>query len=93
MNSDFNQSTSNTVDYLTGNGLPNEIQFSNDPEVLDSQAWKEYWESGITLPFLQQYSPYYNVSLRLSREDAIIEFRRRIANAFGWEKANSMKIE
>jgi hypothetical protein len=79
----------NRIEYLVGNGRPDEIQFSFEDVQSNSPAYKEWMSNLLETPieFLQKYSPYYNKDIRMTREEATIEHRKTVAKLYGEEKA------
>ena len=91
MTNKFIQPT-NRVEYLIGNGRPDEIQFSLEEALNNSPAYKEWFENLLQTPieYLQKYSPYYNAEIRLTREEATIQHRKTVAKLYGEERAKIM---
>ena len=81
-----------TIEYLIGNGRPDEIQFSFEEVQNNSPAYKEWFENLLQTPieYLQKYSPYYNAEIRLTREEATIQHRKTVAKLYGEERAKIM---
>lgn len=80
------------VEYLTGNGRPDEIQFSLEEVLSNSPGYQEWFDNLLETPieFLQKYSPYYNKEIRLTREEATTQHRKTVAKLYGEERARIM---